>query len=485
MSKKLILFFICTILFFSFHSAYAEVIINEVQIAGSTANDEFIELYNSGDSVANLTDFYIKKKTSSGSESSFVVPSRFEGVTISSGGYLLLARENEYMGTVSPDIFWPSSYSLANNNSLTLFRGNETDKNEVSWQTIEENKSFQKTTTGWIIAVATPKAQNPNSSSSAPVGTGTLISNNSDNDDNHSTQNTNSTETKNKIIEEPKIKTKIITKNNVFTGTASSFQAATFGYSKEKLNYGKYFWNFGDGDSKEIQTNSTEKLSHTYLYPGDYVVTLEYYMNFYGDVPDASDKMTIKVTKANFLISAVGDSQDFFVELSNNTDYDADIGNWSLSSSAKNFTFPKNTVISSKKKMTISSVLTHFSVFDKDTLKLITPQGRIVFDYGISLIPAVPIEKIPVQSKQSKISPAVQPLEKQLEENTATLTDTQIPVENLGASIVSSGIVKDSLISFPSIIALIFIGASGGAVYFLRKKKIISSAGDDFKILDE
>jgi len=33
--------------------------------------------------------------------------------------------------------------------------------------------------------------------------------------------------------------------------------------------------------------------------------------------------------------------------------------------------------------------------------------------------------------------------------------------------------------------SVVFVGAGAGAAYFIRRKKIISHEGDDFKILDE
>jgi hypothetical protein len=236
-----------------------------------------------------------------------------------------------------------------------------------------------------------------------------------------------------------------------------------------------------------MQTNNPEKLLHTYSYPGDYIVSLEYYLNSYGDVPDASDKMTIKVISTDFLISAVGNEKDFFVELTNNTNYEADISNWILSSNTKNFTFPKNTIIGSKKKMIISPNLTHFSIQDKNTLRLMTPQGKTVFDYGASIL--IPVVAVPTKTIiQPKSQVSVSPKQINLDENKAnSISDLQIPVENLPALVAASDVLKDNPIRayILAFIFTIFIGASAGAVYFIRQKKTVSQAGDDFKILDE
>ncbi|MDP2749990.1 MAG: hypothetical protein Q8O89_04110, partial [Nanoarchaeota archaeon] len=229
------------------------------------------------------------------------------------------------------------------------------------------------------------------------------------------------------------------------------------------------------------------------FYPGEYNVSLEYYMNYYGTMPDASDQMIIKVVSTDFLISAVGNEKDFFVELSNNTNYDADISNWILASTRKSFVMPRNTIIGSKKKIVFSSKITGFSLEDKKTLKLMTPQGELIFDYGASMV--VPITTAPVPAKisiQKKISPvAVQSLEK-----IVSISKEQIPTstglslnesgENILASVVSRDVVKDYPIRayILTFILTIFIGVSAGVVYFIRQKRTVFKAGDDFKILD-
>ena len=63
----------------------------------------------------------------------------------------------------------------------------------------------------------------------------------------------------------------------------------------------------------------------------------------------------------------------------------------------------------------------------------------------------------------------------------------QITGEDFLASVASNNVVKDNPIRLYilALISTVFIGASAGAVYFIRQKKTVSKAGDDFKILDE
>ncbi len=490
--------FLLLIIFFSSSSlAQASVIINEVQLFPT--EERFLELYNTGDLTVDLTNWYMQRKTATGNSfGSLVSKTNFGNKTIGARDYFVISRKSLDNSDIILD-----NLTLTESNTIQIKNSNEEVVDKVGWGNSNdcagscppnppEGQSIQKTgNNSWVLALPTPRMAN---------ATTTLFSSTAlDSDDGFSAAS--ATETKTKIIEIPKIKTKITAQALAFSGISVSFQASAFGYNKEQLYYGKYFWNFGDGDSKEIKANGiseVEKLTHTYFYPGEYNVTLEYYANYYGNVPDASDRITIKIVPADILISRVGDEKDFFVELDNNASYDADISKWVLSSSGKSFTMPRNTVIGSKKKIIFSQKITNFSVSDRNSLKLLNPQGELVFDYSASIL--APIAAVPTKvvaqpkpqiftSQNQKNSPAIKPSGKPLkhEGKTNSLADLQIPVGNLEASIMESDIATGNpwRTYILTTILTILIGASAGAVYFIRQKKIISSAGDDFKILDE
>jgi len=302
-----------------------------------------------------------------------------------------------------------------------------------------------------------------------------MNSSNTESSNSTSDNSFSTTQTKSKVVEEPKIKTKITAKDFVFTGVPVEFQASTTRHSGEALFYGRYFWNFGDGDSREIKINDmiNGKFTHTYLYEGDYNVTLEYYLNNYGDVPDAYDGVTIEVVPAEISISRLGDQQDFFVELSNNADYDTDISNWILKSDIKSFTIPRKTIINSKNKLIISSKVTQFSVLDRN-LKLTTPQGNIIFNFLPDIIPV----------KQSISKPSIDKVENKISENQSS---SEMPIENLEIAALANDAAGENPMRayILTTVMTVFLGISAGGVYFIRRKKAVSSAGDDFQILDE
>ncbi len=113
-------------------------------MAGSqqSGDDEFIELYNGTGRDILLTGFSIKKKASSGNESSLVSVSRLQGKIIPAGKHFLIVHEGKYSGDVTPDVTWPASYSLAyTNNAVVLYGPNAEKLAELSWLEIPKGQS--------------------------------------------------------------------------------------------------------------------------------------------------------------------------------------------------------------------------------------------------------------------------------------------------------------------------------------------------------
>lgn len=98
-------------------AAAEHIVISEIKLAGDTATDEFVELYNPTNTTVPLDGWRLTKKTSSGTESNLV--SSLEG-SIPAYGYFLIAHPNS---TVSnPDITYSaSSNSLTSNNTVVLY----------------------------------------------------------------------------------------------------------------------------------------------------------------------------------------------------------------------------------------------------------------------------------------------------------------------------------------------------------------------------
>lgn len=461
MSLKSILFFISLFFFCVFNFAYASVVINEVQVGSEdNASNEFIELYNTESFEVDLSGFSIYKKTSSGSESTIVAKSRFDGVKIPSLGFLFLAREGGYIGSRTPDIFWPNSYSIASNNSLILYEdfSNNIIEDQVSWGDVQVFKRVNTNT---------------------ETNTNTEVSTNQ-------TNNTNETI---KTVDNKKPNLKIVNKNSGFVGIPLEFEAQIENAYYQNM-YGKYVWNFGDGSAMEVKGIDNRKFTHTYHYAGDYLVNVEYFNDYQQPVPDYSAKINIKIVPATIVISNVGDESDFFIELMNNSPLDIDISNWILLGNNKSFIFPKNTLLLSSKKIILSPMITNFNYLDKATLRLVNKEYKIIFDYGASLIPKVATTSSQKINKTSSISTStsVATVANQnnftniSEETVENIEDIYFDTSNLG-EVAGLQIEENNYLYFLFLILIITFGIA--SVYFIRKRKITKEEGVDFDILDE
>jgi len=96
-----------------------DILISEIQISGITAKDEFVEFYNPTDRIIGLAEYKLKKKNSNGEESLLIAD--FGDHKIYPHGYFLVTHP-EYKGNVKPDIFYPVSYSMAEDNTILLYK---------------------------------------------------------------------------------------------------------------------------------------------------------------------------------------------------------------------------------------------------------------------------------------------------------------------------------------------------------------------------
>lgn len=484
MSKKLILVFVVIFFLFGFRFVFAGLIINEILY--SPASKSWIEIYNNTDSDVDITQYKIKDAgvinghniSPAVSGGSNIIPAHTYGIIakdVSSvtatnlfhsalaiapaGDTVILKNGDNVIDTVSI-----SPNSAIDGNSLQLME-------DGTWKACEPTPGFSALST---CGNNTPPSGGGGGSNGSNGGSG------SSNGSGSSSSSASVTEPKTKVVVQ-NIKTQIIAKPLAYVGIPFLLEGKVFGHQGEPLFAGRYFWNFGDGSSRETQVTNNEKFFHTYFYPGDYAVLLEYYPNYFAETPEAAEKMAIKVVASEVSISSVGKADDFFIELSNNTNYDVDISKWFLISNYKSFEIPRNTILGAKKKIIISPKISHFSMEDKETLRLINSQKETAFDYSS---PAGSVKILAKDSSPAKVLTTINALE------TTSIPNKQILAKDLSASASDSSVFEQNeKSSYSSVIipiaSLAFIGASAGTVYFIRRKKIIPKAGEDFKILDK
>ena len=101
------------------------LLISEVQIAGVTARDEFVELFNPTSTGIPVDGWKLVKHTSTGSASNLLSSSKFPNVIILPYTFFLIAHP-DYQGGVTPDVSYSAaSNSLASNNAVLLIDPND------------------------------------------------------------------------------------------------------------------------------------------------------------------------------------------------------------------------------------------------------------------------------------------------------------------------------------------------------------------------
>jgi hypothetical protein len=96
------------------------VVISEVQIAGGTVNDEFVELYNPTNTVINLDGWRLSAKTQSGVTTNNLLTT-FPNIDIQPYSYFLIVSP-EYDGATSPgNQTYSTGNHIAANNTIILF----------------------------------------------------------------------------------------------------------------------------------------------------------------------------------------------------------------------------------------------------------------------------------------------------------------------------------------------------------------------------
>ena len=117
----------------------SEIIINQVMIGQEgQAKNEFVELYNPGKEIIDLSKYKLIKKTKSGTTSNLVSAKKFVGL-IPPQGYFLLSTP-EFCSLISCDLSYSASASLASGNSLILERNDKSTNNQEIKLDIKNNQ---------------------------------------------------------------------------------------------------------------------------------------------------------------------------------------------------------------------------------------------------------------------------------------------------------------------------------------------------------
>lgn len=360
------------------------LVISEIQIAGVTTDDEFIELYNPTSSEVNLEEWDLKRRTT-GNE--YNILNNIQGIVKSYGYFLITPRancgENKteacYKGNVSGDDEYTTNSFMAKDNAILLYDKGGKIIDKVGWGgAIDfEVTAFPENP---LVGQSLERKANTNSTAdSLANGADKLLGNGWDSGNNsvdfvlqtvpnpQSSQSSaepaleNSQTPDSTSLQPPPAapSTFVGAGRNVPTAEAGADKAAVVGETVEFDGSdsfdlaGKeltYSWTFGDGGKSRGAA-----VSHAYQMAGQYTVTLkvdngentaEDYLNAKISEPEFSDKITIN----EFLPNPAGADKDGeWIELANLSDKKRNLRGWILEAKtktgAKRYIFPGDNFI--------------------------------------------------------------------------------------------------------------------------------------------
>ena len=341
-------FLFLIILFLVFPAvSFAQVVINEVQI--SPTGERFLELYNIGDVAINLTGWYMQRKTATGSSfGSLVSNPNFESKIINAHGYFVVSRNS-----LSSSNVVLNNLTLTESNTIQVKNSGGDIIDKVGWGDISDcdslcppnpsdGQSIQRVASEWVIASPTPGVANntTNDVSRDDSYSGEVLG-----DSTSPSSSGGGSTTSN--ISSPSAKLEVSAGENRTTSPGSPiwFQA-TIKKNTTKNNI-DLNWSFGDG-----HIGKGTLVSHTYKYPGDYVVVLNAKA---GDIFSV-DRLKVRVIDSDVTVS----EEEEYLEIFNNSNAEINLFNWKIECKGKGFIFQPDTIILPKSSIKL----------DKDILKM-------------------------------------------------------------------------------------------------------------------
>ncbi len=469
-------FLLLVIIIFLPAVASADIFVSEVAWMGTevSANDEWIELYNSGSEPVSLTGWHLNADDGT--------PSITLSGTIGAGEYALLERTDDTSEPTNEALVIFTGALSNEGESLTLSDSSNVSKQELSFSSgwpagdSTTKETMQRNGSSWATAEATP-------------GSGYVGGNeeeeeeeeeNNEEEENQEQEEEEETETQTLISSDDRVKNKYTKKvleievldSNIPVGTPARFSLATRDLNGSEVKRGAFFWNMGDGTERVYKTNAP--FEHFYEYEGTYIVTFKYYKTFFEDAPpDATDKMTITVSNSGVIISKI--HPDGGIELKNTAKQEIDLSDWKLKDIfGKTFTLPEGTLIMASKTITLSPTRTKIS---GNGVSLMNPSGGVVYTFGE--------QKETTSSSSSRSSFTSSSSSSTKKAEASDDLDESINLnDKMSANVLDSGLNKKQTTNvWPFVFGLLLLG-SAVSVFFVFRKKEETITEDGFELLD-
>ncbi|MFA6077841.1 MAG: lamin tail domain-containing protein [Candidatus Paceibacterota bacterium] len=478
MTNRRLKFQLFLFLFFTPVFAGAQISFSEIMYdpEGSDANSggEWVEVQNIGSTAVDFTKWiFFENDINHGITA--------DGASvIQPGGYAIISKDPSiFKGyfTNFSGLLFRASFSLNDGEKLAMKSNKDdlvTDANSVTY-TAElgaknDGKSLQKNSSGvWLSATPTPGSATLSDPSNPVMETTTS----------NQTAEQNSGASTNSIVSsfpvEPQMIVEAGANKTTVAGALISFSGIALGLKKEPIENAQYMWSFGDGSFKEGRS-----VTHTYRYPGEYVVVLEVSSGYFS----GSDRLKVSAVTPEIIISKIGDASDYFIEVTNNSKYELDLSGWILRSQSAQFFIPKNTIIMSGGKVSFSSLVTGFSFSLGDKPFLLYPSGAMATTYGDRISEYTPqedsestpnIESSPVVKS---VSSSKQSGNRVMAASASAVEETETKSSEQNQKFPFKWLLAVGALSIVAVLGIMFSGASSG-------KKPDELSADDFDIEED
>jgi hypothetical protein len=363
-------------------AAFANVQINEVAWMGdaTSAYNEWIELYNDGDTAEDLSGWSIV--TTDGKFS--IILSK----TIQPKGYFLLehVKADAAKSTASDVLSYTGTYFNNEGGIILLLKHGdmETDKIDASekWPAGNSDKAkeetMQRNGEKWITAPSTKGTENKTSDTSSETTDATTDTTNTDTAPYSSSLDTSAHMSPlplSDFSEKQELYISAGRNRIVSAGNPVIFEAYAIDSKGTKSQNISATWSFGDGSQA-----GGVKVSHTYKYSGDYAVVL----NASTGRNEAVSRAEIKVFAPKITLFAENDGA---VSLSNDSAYEINIGGWKIQGTTGTFAVAPDTIIMPGKKIIFPQMIMGINFPANETMSLFSPDGTMVVNFTKSSKP--------------------------------------------------------------------------------------------------
>ncbi|MBI2120750.1 MAG: lamin tail domain-containing protein [Parcubacteria group bacterium] len=349
-------------------SSLASVRVNEIAWMGTavSSSNEWIELYNDGDTSADLSGWTLSAEGAG----KLLIP--LSG-TLAPKSFFILERTND--DTV-PRVAADQVYTGALGNGgevLALKDGSGAEIQRINassgWQAGDNTtkETMQWSGEAWVTALATPKAENalPHASAASPkskeeeeekaggVAAGSEVSAHS------------SPVPLSDFSEKPEWSVSAGRERIAPAGGVLLFEAHARDEKGKSMEDAAFLWSFGDGFS-----GNGAEVSHFYEYPGNYIVVL----NAIRQGAQAVARTAVRVFASDVVLLLAESG----VVFSNRSAYEMNVGGWKLRAGEQIYVLPEDTIIGAKEDVVFSSAAAKFQTTNGKGVELLNPSGKVV-----------------------------------------------------------------------------------------------------------